>query len=147
MHKLLTALGIFTVATTASAEPIDRWWSGWSIGTSEYGYSSGKGDRLLISCSDDTGTNIAVQINSQSPKDADMVVFAVDGDRVEFLANDTGGIGTLSRVDSDNFRYLWTKLRSGRKLNVSFGGMSTDLPLTGSSQALYGEPCTTDFDR
>lgn len=144
---ILSAIGFFSAASPAFAETIGEWWSGWAMGTSEFGYTDHSGNKLLISCSDDSGTSISVQVDGRTPKEGDNLIFVVDGDKVEFMANDMGQVPTFSRVDSSNFQYLWGKLRTGSQLTVSFSGNSAIYPLKGSAKALEAEPCTTDFDR
>lgn len=143
----LGALPLITIASAARAEPVGRWWSGWAMGTSEYGFNDGAGNKVLISCSDDTGTSIAVYFGGKSPRPGDRVVFSVDGDKVDFVIDRLGQVATTSRVDSSNFQYLWGKMRKGGRLQVSAGGRSASYPLAGSARVLEAQACTTDFDR
>ena len=140
-------LSLLLTATISKAEPVGRWWSDWAMGTSEYGYSDGSGNKVLISCSDDTGTFIAAYFAGRSVRPGDKIVFSVDGDRVEFLGDSLGQVATSSRVDSTNFQYLWAKMRQGSRLQVFSAGRSASFPLTGSAKALEAQPCTTDYDR
>jgi len=145
--SIFAAISLLMAATASQAEPLGRWWSGWAMGTSEYGYTDGAGNRVLISCSDDTGTSISVYFSGRPSRPGDDVTFSVDGDRIEFVGDDLGQVTTASRVDSENFKYLWAKMRQGTRLQVFAAGRSASYPLTGSAKALEARPCTTDFDR
>ena len=140
-------LSLLLTATISKAEPVGRWWSGWAMGTSEYGYSDGSGNKVLISCSDGSGTSVAAFFSGRSVRPGDKIVFSVDGERVEFLADNLGQVATASRVDSSNFQYLWAKMRRGSRLQVFSAGQSASYPLTGSAKALEAQPCTADYDR
>lgn len=149
LRKTLTlgTLSVLAAASAAEAEPIGRWWSGWAMGTSEYGFNDGAGNKVLISCSEDTGTSIAVYFAGRSSRSGDRIVFSVDGDKVDFVADRSGQVATASRVDSSNFQYLWDKMRKGNRLQVLSGGRSASYPLSGSARVLEVQPCTTDFNR
>ena len=144
---VFATISILMTATASHAEPLGRWWSGWAMGASEYGYTDSAGNKVLISCSDDTGTSISVYFSGRPSRPRDNIVFSVDGDRVEFVGDGLGQVTTASRVDSENFQYLWAKMRQGTRLQVFAAGRSASYPLTGSAKALEARPCTTDFDR
>lgn len=150
MRKLILFALCLATPTTLAAEPIGRWWSGWGMGVSEYGYKadSGGNDSIYIACSPDSGTSVSFTITGESPDPESEVTVVIDGEEIRLFADKDGQIPTDSRAADGNFRYLWEMIRKGRTMRVRLStGESTRFPLIGSTKALGAEPCETDFAR
>ena len=143
----ILASATILVCSAAHAEPTDRWWSGWGQGTAEYGYTKSSGDAVYIACDQGSGfgTSMSFSISGDEPRPGQLVTVTIDGDQIEFAADHRGRLGTSSRVDDDIFRSIWTKIRTGNRMSVSFGSRQAIFPLAGSSRILEEESCDTDF--
>jgi hypothetical protein len=150
MKKVATIALILCTVAPVQAEPVGKWWSGWGMGVSEYGY---KGDfdgnnSIYIACSPDIGTSVSFSINGKGPRPNSNVIVVIDDEQLELFADKNGSIPTASHVADANFRALWGMIRSGRTMKVKLStGEVTTFPLNGSSKALNAAPCETDFAR
>jgi hypothetical protein len=123
------------------AEPADQWWSGWGMGVHEYGWSGSDESRIYITCENSTELGLSVAIRGIDPKPKSEVVFSVDGKEIRFWMKPNQEIDTQSRVGMNNLYFLFDDLRKGKKLVLSFDGLSKAFPLTGSSKGLGQELC------
>ena len=150
LKALFLAFVLCLTISPASAEPIDRWWSGWGMGVFEYGYRSDSAgsDTIYISCSDDWGTNIRFTIGGKDPEPISEITVVIDGKELRLFTNSDGSVPTESHLAASNFWSLWEMIRSGQTMWVKLStGESTTFPLKGSAKALPREHCKTDFAR
>lgn len=149
MRKLLLALASLLVVTPAHSEPYGRWWTGWGMGVTEYGYKSDSAgsDSIYIACSHDS-TTLSFSISGKNPEPRSEVTVVIDGEELRLISNRDGAIPTDSRVADANFRSLWGLMRSGSTMWVKLSsGESARFPLKGSAKILNAESCETDFAR
>lgn len=143
------ALALFAVGNPAAAEPIGRWWSGWGMGTFEYGYKSAAsgGNVVYIACSD-SETSIRFSIRGRDPRPRSVVSVAVGRDTFEVITDQWGTGTTESHVAADTFVSLWSAMRAGSSMQVRFStGETARFTLGGSAEALPKQPCKPDFWR
>ena len=149
MRKLLLASSFLFLAIPAEAEPYGRWWTGWGMGVTEYGYKSDSAgsDKIYIACSHDS-TTISFSISGINPRPRSEVIVVIDGEELRLFSDVDGSIPTDSRVADANFRALWSLMRSGNTMWVRLStGESARFPLKGSAKVLDAESCETDFAR
>jgi len=139
--KMLIFLCMLAVTSTASAEPVDRWWSGWGMGISEYGWSGSDGSNIYITCDSDNNVGLSVAIRGESPDADSDVLFKVNGQEIRFWTTKDGSIEMQSRVSMNNLYFLFDELKAGNKLELSFNGKSKMFPLKGSAKGLGSELC------
>ena len=126
----------------ASAEPVNRWWSGWGMGTSEYGWSGSDASKIYITCESRTEVGLRVAIRGIDPKPKSEIVFALNGQTIRFWTKLDGEIETQSRALMNNVYFLFDELRTGSKMTLSFNGLSKSFSLAGSSKGLGSEFCS-----
>lgn len=140
-------LGSITIAISllavspASAEPTDRWWSGWSMGVSEYGWSGSDGSTIYITCDSDRQLGLRVAIKGTDPKPNTDVIFNLNGQEVRFWTTNDGDIEMQSRVSMNNLYFLFDELRSGSTMFLRFDGQDKEFSLAGSAKGLGSELC------
>lgn len=149
MKKLILTLALVTMASSANAVPVGRWWEGFGQGNLEYGYykDAARRNGILISCSD-SSTNIDFTIAGQSPPAASIVNVTITGQNFQIPTDQSGMGETGSHVASDNFEAMWRAMRAGARMFVRFSdGRQLVLPLTGAARVMPRQPCVTDFAR
>jgi len=134
--KHVLAAAMLTASTTAYAEPTDRWWSGWGMGVSEYGWSGSDGSTIYITCDSDRELGLRVAIRGVDPKPNSDVIFNVNGQEIRFWTTADGDIETQSRVSMNNLYFLFDELRAGTTMFLRFNGLAKEFSLTGSSKGL-----------
>jgi hypothetical protein len=127
--------------TTAHAEPRDQWWSGWGMGIHEYGWSGSDGTSIYITCDSNRELDLSVAIRGLYPKPDTQVLFDVDGRLFKFRTKGDDGIETFSRLASDEIYFLFDALKKGKRVVLSFDGISQSLSLRGSAKGLGEELC------
>lgn len=135
------ALIVAPVATPASAEPTDRWWSGAGMGVSEYGWSGSDGSEVYISCDGNGLLSLHVSIRGKSPKPNTDVIFNLNGQEIGFWTTRQGEIEMVSRVSMNNLYFLFDELKRGRTMFLRFDGMAKEFSLAGSSKGLGAKLC------
>lgn len=139
---------VMASSTTAFAEPVGRWFSGFGQGTVEYGLKndSAGSDYFYIACAP-KGASISITVSGRSaPPNSDIFV-AIDDDELTLYADERGDVQTQTHVDSDNFRALWSYIRNGHAMHVRFlTGESTVFKLKGTLNIFDTDPCDTQFD-
>ena len=125
----------------ASAEPVNRWWSGWGMGVSEYGWSGSDGSKIYITCENNTELGLVVAIRGIDPKPKSEVLFLLNGQNIIFSTMPNGDIEMKSRVSTNNLYFLYDELRTGSKMTLSFNGLSKTFSLAGSSKGLGSGLC------
>lgn len=146
------AVGLVVAATisgVASAEPIGRWWAGFGQGNFEYAIKndSAGSDQFYIGCGE-VPTTISFRIGGVEPRRGQSVLITIGGDEFDLPLGDNGYFETKSHVASDNFRALWSAIRTGQVMRVRLStGQSTAFTLKGAAKALPKEACATDFER
>lgn len=141
---------MLALTTSASAEPMGKWFSGWGQGVSEYGIKndSAGSDYFYIACPDDDGAVIHITVGGKNPEPLSTVIVTIGSDEYELYINDSRKFDTSSHVASDNFTALWAALRSGEVMRVRLStGETTAFTLKGTSKALPQSPCVTSFER
>ena len=137
-----------TLAAEVRAEPTGRWWSGWGMGVTEYGFTKDDKNYILISCDPHGKTNISLSIGGKSPRPRSTVVMKVNGQALTWLADSRGNLPTDSHVESSKYYSLLEEIRLGSgKIGIFFNGLKTAYPLTGSAKALPRTPCPSDFGK
>jgi hypothetical protein len=132
----------------ALAEPVGRWWSGWGMGVTEYGFKKDDANYIHISCDPHRKTYVAVSISGRNPRAGSAVVFLVNGQTLRWLADRQGYLPTESHVDSSNYYSLLEEVRRGSgALRISYDGRTTTFPLKGSARELPSDPCPSDFGK
>jgi hypothetical protein len=124
-----------------SAEPVNRWWSGWGMGVSEYGWSGSDGSTIYMTCENRTEVGLRVAIRDIDPKPKSEIVFALNGQKISFWTKPNGEIETQSRVSMNNVYFLFDELKNGSNMTLSFNGLSKRFNLAGSSKGLGSEFC------
>jgi opacity protein-like surface antigen len=137
---LLATLAL-ACGTVAQAEPTDQWWSGWGMGIHEYGWSGSDGTSVYITCGSDRELGLNVAIREIDPKPNSEVVFDVDGREFKFRTKDDGDIETFSRLAGNELFFLFDALKKGKRLVLSFDGLSQSLSLKGSARGLGKDLC------
>jgi hypothetical protein len=132
----LIVFAALITAAPVSAEPKDRWWSGWGMGVSEYGWSGSDGTSIYITCDSENKIDLSVAIRGVSPKPRSKVTFQVNGVHIGFMTEADGDIDMFSKVSTNNLYSLFDELRTGKSLTMRFDGLSKTLPLKGSSKGL-----------
>lgn len=153
MHKsTLATVGVIAaaIASTAVAEPIGRWWSGFGQGNSEYGIKndSAGADEIYIACGE-VPTTVSFTVTGHHPKPGDTAYVTIGRDEFVLPLGRQGEFETVSHVAADNFQALWTSIRSGSAMRVRLStGQSTGFTLKGAGAALPKTGgCTPDFAR
>lgn len=137
------------VSTTAGAEPIGRWFSGYGQGTMEYGLKndSAGSDYFYIACPED-GATISFTVGGKNPRPNSKVFVVIGSDEYELYTDKAGEFRTDSHVDYDTFRTLWSSLRAGNAARVRLSsGQSTAFTLAGAAKVLPREQCKTGFEQ
>jgi hypothetical protein len=132
----LSLIAALIIATPASAEPKDRWWSGWGMGISEYGWSGSDGTSIYITCDGENNMGLNVAIRGTDPKPKSNVIFKVNGQEIVFWTEANGNVEMQSRASTNNLTFLFDELRSGRSVTLQFDGLSKTIPLKGSGKGL-----------
>lgn len=142
------AFVLMITATPGNSEPVGRWWSGWGMGVTEYGFTKDDNNRLLISCDPNRETNVSVYIGGQSPKPGSTVVFNVNGQTLRWRTAADGDLKTASHVESSYYYALIDEVRRGHgALRITFDGRRISFPLKGSARVLPSDPCPSDFGK
>ena len=133
-----TLIGTFLLAVSAPAiaEPTDRWWSGWGMGVSEYGWSGSDGSNIYITCDSDGALGLNVAIRGIDPKPNTDVIFNLNGQEVRFWTTADGEIEMKSRVSMNNLYFLFDELRQGSTMFLRFDGLAKEFSLAGSAKGL-----------
>lgn len=139
--KTLAFICAMIMTTPAAAEPVDRWWSGWGMGVSEYGWSGSDGSSIYITCDSENNLGLSVAIRGKSPKPETDVIFKLNGHEVSFWATATGEIEMQSRVSMNNLYFLFDELKASDKLELSFDDRTKTFPLKGSAKGLGSALC------
>lgn len=137
---IISAFAINTSAP-AIAEPIDRWWNGWGMGVSEYGWSGSDDSNIYITCDSNNNLSLSVAIRGQDPRPGSDVVFKLKGQEVRFWTKENGDIEMESRVSANNLYFLFDELRTGSTMTLEFDGLSKRFPLSGSAKGLGPRLC------
>ncbi len=135
LFSLAVAAGTF-VSTPLLAEPTNRWWSGWGMGVSEYGWSGSDGTSIYITCDSDSDVGLNVAIRGVDPKPNTDVIFEVNEQDIRFMTKADGEIEMFSRVSTNNLYFLFDELKTGKTVTMRFNGMSKTLSLNGSGKGL-----------
>ena len=149
MLRYSLAVAALACATTASAQPIGRWWAGFGQGNFEYGIhnDSAGSDAVYISCGE-VPTTIEFTVGGVKPKQGSTIIATIGADEFELPAGRGGLFETKSHAESGNFRALWTAMRIGQVMRVRLStGQSTVFTLKGAAKVLPKESCPTDFER
>lgn len=133
---ILISIAALVAATPALAEPTDRWWSGWGMGVSEYGWSGSDGSTIYITCDSDDALGLNVAIRGVDPKPNTDVIFNLNGQEVRFWTEDNGEIEMQSRVSMNNLYFLFDELRQGSTMFLRFDGLAKEFSLAGSARGL-----------
>lgn len=144
MTKTILAFAMLmaaAIATPAQAEPVNRWWSGWGMGVSEYGWSGTDGSSVYITCDSEDNLGLNVAIRGESPKPKSDVIFRLNGQEVTFWTNADGTIEMQSRVSMNNLYFLFSELRAGETMALEFDGLTKVFPLAGSAKGLGAGLC------
>ena len=136
--KVATIIGIAALLTAAPAfaEPTDRWWSGWGMGVSEYGWSGSDGSSIYITCDSEDALGLSVAIRGVNPKPNTDVIFNLNGQEIRFWTKDNGEIEMQSRVSMNNLYFLFDELRQGSTMFLRFNGLAKEFSLAGSARGL-----------
>lgn len=137
----ILALLSFGLNAPAAAEPVDRWWSGWGMGVSEYGWSGSDGSTIYITCDSDRALGLRVAIGGVDPHPNTDVVFYLNGQELHFSTDADGDIEMQSRVSMNSLYFLFDELRKGRSAVLRFDGLMKEFPLAGSAKGLGSELC------
>jgi len=116
----LIGIALLAVSAPAFAEPTDRWWSGWGMGVSEYGWSGSDGSNIYITCDSDGALGLNVAIHQE----------------VRFWTKADGQIEMQSRVSMNNLYFLFDELRQGSSMFLRFDGLAKEFSLAGSAKGL-----------
>ena len=134
--KILICIAALAMATPALAEPTDRWWSGWGMGVSEYGWSGSDGSNIYMTCDSERDLGLSVGIRGVNPKPNTEVIFNLNGQEVRFWTKGSGEIEMQSRVSMNNLYWLFDELRRGRTMFLRFDGLAKEFSLAGSAKGL-----------
>lgn len=128
----------------------DTWVSGYAQGTAEY-IILGKGkSQLYLAC--DSNGDAPEKLIFTDPSGRQVSTDNNQRIIVKIDQEDTADISeTASHVGSDNFTWMWGKLRSGKRVTVSGDGVSpTTFTLAGAAEALpdyASSACMPEFAR
>ncbi len=140
-RKAVTVALVALQITPAFAEPVNRWWSGWGMGVSEYGWSGSDGSTIYMTCESRTDVGLRVAIRGIDPKPKSEIVVVLNGQKISFWTTPNGDVETQSRVSMNNVYFLFDELKNGSKMTLSFNGLSKSFNLAGSSKGLGSEFC------
>ncbi len=135
------AILMLVVAAPLAAEPVDRWWSGWGMGVSEYGWSGSDGSTIYITCGSEGELGLHVAIRGVDPRPNTDVIFNLNGQEVRFWTKEDGEIEMQSRVSMNNLYFLFDELRKGTTMFLRFDGLAKEFPLKGSAKGLGPRLC------
>ena len=144
---LLFGVALVACSSSVSAEPVGRWWSGYGMGTLEYGIKndSAGSDSVYIACSGES-TIVYFSVGGVDPKPKSIIIVTIGGEEWVLYTNSDGHVPTNNHVAADNFISLWHAMRSGTVMRVRLAtGQSTRFTLAGSGRELPKKPCETDF--
>ncbi len=146
--RWMLGLALLAYAGPATAEPVGRWWSGWGMGVTEYGFKRDDRNNIYIACDPYGQTSVSVTINGRSPRPRSIVQFKVNGQTLSWMASRDGTLPTGSHVDSSNYYALIEEARNGSGVMIiQFDALRTSFPLKGSARALPANPCPSDFGK
>lgn len=146
----LTGLLAFT-GTTAQAEPVGQWFSGYGQGITEYAIEndSAKSDYFYIACADAGDATIMFTVSKKEPQPGSSVVVTIADKDYELPVGEDKLFHTDSRSDSDTFGALWDAIRaSSGSMEVRLAtGETASFTLQGAAKEMPGEHCTTAYGK
>ena len=138
---LVAVVTALWLSAPAAAEPIDRWWSGWGMGVSEYGWSGSDGSTIYITCGSERELGLRVAIRGVDPQSKTDVIFNLNGQEIRFWTTADGDIEMNSHVSMSNLFFLFDELRKGTSVFLRFDGLAKEFPLAGSAKGLGPTLC------
>ncbi len=144
---------LLTVATPASAAKIvGQWTTDFGQGIIEYSVHNDWDEKTYLTISDgsngiDEKVQIFLAIDGEGVRPNGEITFSVDSVSIRMTADDGGSIATACHACAKNFDALWSLLRDGQTLRVSYDGRSADFTLRGTSKILPKNPPVADFYR
>ncbi len=143
MKSIWTLIAIVAITSPLAAAP-STWTSGVVGGVHEYrvGTPGNSGTSMVLSCPAAGSPFVTVQINGVLPPSGKLVGFKAAGRALAIRSADSGSIKINTDKDRTAFRSLWSAVRAGSVLTISFpNGVTASLPLKGSARALPANPC------
>ncbi len=139
------------LSNTAYSQEFGDWTVGFGQGYVEYTVKNGPGNTFTIVCDegaslDHMGTGLMISIKDKSPPKNSTVKIVLDNKEVEISSDDNGDMKANCHVCSDNFVYLWEKIRKSKFMIVQFSnGNSSSFSLNGAKKALDKKVCRTGW--
>lgn len=133
------------------AEEYGDWVVGFGQGYVEHTVKNGPGNTFAIVCDigatiDHRGTGLSISIKDRGPPINSSVKVVLDDKEITLSVDDNGSMKADCHVCSDNFVYLWDKIRKARFMIVQFSnGDSSSFSLKGVKKALDPKVCRTGW--
>ena len=142
---------LILISNTAYSLEYEDWVVGTGQGYVEYSVENGPGNKFTIVCDiaaslDHRGTGLMISIKDKSPPKNSTVKIILDNKEIELITDDNSDMKADCHVCSDNFVYLWEKIRKSKFMIVQFSnGNSSSFSLNGAKKALDKKVCRTGW--
>lgn len=154
LKQLCYCLAILTVVSQSNptyAQEYGDWIVGFGQGYVEHTVKNGPGNTFTIVCDsgatiDHRGTGLSISIRDNGPPINSTVKVVLDDKEISIAVDRNGSMKADCHVCSDNFVYLWDKIRKAKFMVVQFSnGDSSSFSLKGAKKALGPEVCRTGW--